>query len=832
MFAKSEPTNLCEPTNLPVRLFYSYSHRDQKYRECMEDSLQILKDHGIIETWFDLKIPPGKSISDNIIRKLEEADIIVFLVSKNFMKSDSCKDEWIRAKKLARDSNKYRIRIPIILTNCEWENMLDDEDPKVLPKDDKPVDEYKPQNSAWDDIREGIKLAVNDIRNNFSPNIDYIKSIENTNIYSQDHIKLLDIYEFLNLSFYLPSTNSSRQFTEEIISNEDQLFEHSHCLIHGTQMSGKTTLARFLFLSLVNKSEPVLLVDLKDIGGSENRRTLENSYQDEFQGDFSLWKKFKNKTVIFDNLTSDPKSIDFVEFAKEYFDKIVVITLSDIYSMYYRDDKRLANFRILKINQLTKLQQKTLIEKRIKLMRKKNLKDDFAYEVEKKVESIILERIVPRFPFYVLSVIQLFESFTPSDLSISAYGHCYHVFVITSLVKSGIDKSDGSIKTCTNFAKELAFAIYKKKNICNEKFTKSSFDQFVEEYKEDYIISDDNLNRMKKEEYGILTVDGFKIPYMYYFFLGMYLCKRYPLQRKIIDEICQRSYVSENNRILLFVIHHANDDLVIEDILVRTICAIDIEPATLKPEETKLFNQIIKSTPKNISSDKNDETSKNEIEALNDCYRVIKNNEILGQVLINHYSSLKKEKIVDIIETVADGGLRLINFVLTNEKETKKIAQYIVAANPEDNIESIENNLQFLSIRWTIINLAMIVNAVSHREIREIFEDVVLKNNTPAYELIGYFSKLIGSEGLSESLSKQKEILLDKHSHDPFVIDVLSLGTESYKNTHSSPREIEQEDCSNLDIKWQKTTFDKKWVFRVLCGWIRMIQSILGKGKE
>ena len=818
-----------ESTNLPVRLFYSYCHKDQKYRKHMEKSLAILKYQGIIETWVDLNILPGQFISENIIRKLEEADIIVFLVSQNFIASTSCMDEWERAKKLARNTNKYRTRVPIILTDCQWKLMLDNEDLKVLPEDGKPVNKYKQQESAWNDICEGIKLVVNDIRTNFSPNKDFKNRIENTEIYSQNRIKLLDIYEFLNLSCYLPTKKLSRQFIEEKISNEDQLFERGHCLIHGTHMSGKTTLARFLFLSLVKKSEPVLLVDLKGFTGSANLRILQKLYQEEFHGDFSLWLKRENKTIIFDNLTSDKESIDFVEFAKKNFERIVVTTSSDVYRIYYRDDRRLASFKILEINQLTHSQQESLIRKRINMMsQNKPLKDGFVDEVEKKVNSIIFKKIVPRFPFYVLSVIQLFESFTPSNLSISAYGHCYHVFIITSLVKSGIDERDESINTCINFAKQLAFAVYKKKQTCNEKFTKTSFDQFVNEYREDYIISDGILNRMKNEEYGILTADGtFRIPYMYYFFLGMFLCKKDALQKEIIEEICQRSYVSENHLILLFIIHHANDDEVIEDILVRTMCALDIvEPATLIREETKFFSQIIKSMPKNISSnksvsenrqeirqrrdedenqpdDENDESSENQIELLNDLYRVIKNNEILGQVLRNNYGSLKKERIVDIVETVADGGLRLVNIVLKSEKEMKKLAQYIVEANPKYDIESIERMLQFLSFRWTIINLAKIVHAVSHKEIRKIVGDVVLKNDTPAYELIGYFSNLVSSQELTESLSKQLKNLLDKHHRDPFIKGVLSLGTQSYMNTHSSPRKIEQKVYSNLGIKYE-----------------------------
>ena len=69
-------------------LFYSYCHKDEKYRESMETSLALLKREGLLDDWSDQKILPGQSISQKIEEKINEADIMVFLVSQHFIESE------------------------------------------------------------------------------------------------------------------------------------------------------------------------------------------------------------------------------------------------------------------------------------------------------------------------------------------------------------------------------------------------------------------------------------------------------------------------------------------------------------------------------------------------------------------------------------------------------------------------------------------------------------------------------------------------------------------------------------------------------------------------
>ena len=100
------------------------------------------------------------------------------------------------------------------------------------------------------------------------------------------------------MSRFSPESTSSGQLTEERITSIKQLLAAGNCLIHGDDMSGKTALVKRLFLHLVGESDPALFIDLKDMHGLPNDRALQDVYGREFNGDYNLWKKKPNKTVI------------------------------------------------------------------------------------------------------------------------------------------------------------------------------------------------------------------------------------------------------------------------------------------------------------------------------------------------------------------------------------------------------------------------------------------------------------------------------------------------------------------------------------------------------
>ena len=98
----------------PFRVFLSYASADDSHRFELEKHLAPLKRQGFIDTWSDRKILPGGAWGSEISDELEAADIILCLVSADFLASDYCWDiEMKRA--LEREKSKEAVVIPIVV---------------------------------------------------------------------------------------------------------------------------------------------------------------------------------------------------------------------------------------------------------------------------------------------------------------------------------------------------------------------------------------------------------------------------------------------------------------------------------------------------------------------------------------------------------------------------------------------------------------------------------------------------------------------------------------------------------------------------------------------
>jgi hypothetical protein len=148
-------------SHTPVRVFYSYSHRDERFRVELEKSLTMLKRAGAIDDWSDRRIEAGNNIDAEIDRHLEQAQVILLLVSRDFLNSDYCYGkEMARALEL-NEAGVAKV-IPIILRPCEWQH-APIEKLKAIPKDGKPVVEWRPQDRAWLDVSREIRNAVSNL---------------------------------------------------------------------------------------------------------------------------------------------------------------------------------------------------------------------------------------------------------------------------------------------------------------------------------------------------------------------------------------------------------------------------------------------------------------------------------------------------------------------------------------------------------------------------------------------------------------------------------------------------------------------------------------------
>jgi internalin A len=143
-----------------VRLFYSYSHKDEALRNELETHLKLLQRTGLIDTWHDRKIEAGDDWKQQIDENLDRADIILLLVSSDFIASDYCYEKEMK-RALERGEKGEAEVIPIIVRDVNWKKA-----PfaklQALPKDGLAVTKWADKDSAWRNVSEGIEQLVTD----------------------------------------------------------------------------------------------------------------------------------------------------------------------------------------------------------------------------------------------------------------------------------------------------------------------------------------------------------------------------------------------------------------------------------------------------------------------------------------------------------------------------------------------------------------------------------------------------------------------------------------------------------------------------------------------
>lgn len=103
----------------PVELFYSYSHKDEGLRDKLAIHLTMLQRQGVIKAWHDRNISAGSEWAEEIDQHLNSAQIILLLVSANFLASDYCYGlEMKRA--IERHEAGDACVIPVILKPVDW----------------------------------------------------------------------------------------------------------------------------------------------------------------------------------------------------------------------------------------------------------------------------------------------------------------------------------------------------------------------------------------------------------------------------------------------------------------------------------------------------------------------------------------------------------------------------------------------------------------------------------------------------------------------------------------------------------------------------------------
>jgi tetratricopeptide (TPR) repeat protein len=152
-----------------IEIFFSYAREDERLRDELEKHLSLLKRQGLIAEWYDRKISAGKEWEHEISVYLQKAQIILLLISANFLASDYCYSIEMEYALKRHENGEARV-IPIILRPVAW---MDAPFGKLvaLPKDGKPVTRWQNRAEAFVDIAEGIRKVVEELHFHSTSNL-------------------------------------------------------------------------------------------------------------------------------------------------------------------------------------------------------------------------------------------------------------------------------------------------------------------------------------------------------------------------------------------------------------------------------------------------------------------------------------------------------------------------------------------------------------------------------------------------------------------------------------------------------------------------------------
>ncbi len=139
-------------------VFFSYAHEDEALCDELQTHLAGLERQGLIRTWHDRRIGAGQEWAGEIDAHLDAADLVLLLVSPDFVASDYCWDvETHRA--LERHAAGQALVIPVVLRPVDFADAPFGQ-LRVLPRDARPVTSWEDRDQAFRDVARGLRAAI------------------------------------------------------------------------------------------------------------------------------------------------------------------------------------------------------------------------------------------------------------------------------------------------------------------------------------------------------------------------------------------------------------------------------------------------------------------------------------------------------------------------------------------------------------------------------------------------------------------------------------------------------------------------------------------------
>ncbi|HTK05990.1 MAG TPA: toll/interleukin-1 receptor domain-containing protein [Ktedonobacteraceae bacterium] len=159
----------------PCLIFCCYARKDQNFLQELKTHLKPLEREGLVIVKADIDISPGARWETTIRQHLEAADIILLLISPDFIASDYCFHEEMRRAIVRHEQGTARV-IPVIVRPSAW-HRLPFGKLQALPEDATPISVSQNRDIAMLSVAQGIYAVAQELTTGVSVKLEPEKAL-------------------------------------------------------------------------------------------------------------------------------------------------------------------------------------------------------------------------------------------------------------------------------------------------------------------------------------------------------------------------------------------------------------------------------------------------------------------------------------------------------------------------------------------------------------------------------------------------------------------------------------------------------------------------------
>ncbi len=146
----------------PIKVFISYARKDEVYKNELQKWLKPYVKNQLVETWDDFNIEPGQEWDVTIRQALQDAHVLLFLVSPDFVASDYI--DRVEIKSAMERYQKGIVKIvPIIIRHIDL-SYSPLKKFQALPRNAKPISDFENEDSAWNQVAQSLRVLFENLQ--------------------------------------------------------------------------------------------------------------------------------------------------------------------------------------------------------------------------------------------------------------------------------------------------------------------------------------------------------------------------------------------------------------------------------------------------------------------------------------------------------------------------------------------------------------------------------------------------------------------------------------------------------------------------------------------